>query len=84
MAAALDTSLACALLVSISRTGLQRTRPFEFTVDYGERAEHCWNGDQENGNHISRLRYYTMYLDKMMARIEAASPTGADTTSWRY
>ena len=39
-------------------------------VDYGDRAEHCWNGDQENGNHISRLRYNTMYLPKIMERIE--------------
>jgi len=23
-------------------------------VDYGDRAEHCWNGDHDNGNHISR------------------------------
>jgi hypothetical protein len=60
------------------------TQAFSFEVDYGERAEHCWNGDQENGNHISRLRYNTMYLDKMMARIAQSSPDGADTTSWRY
>ena len=45
-------------------------KPFSFEVDYGERMEHCWNGDQENGNHLSRLRYNTMYLDKMMGRIE--------------
>lgn len=65
-------------------TVLQDKEVFEFEVDYGERAEHCWNGDQENGNHISRLRYNTMYLDKMMARIAASSPEGADTNSWRY
>ena len=53
-------------------------------VDYGDRAEHCWNGDQENGNHISRLRYNTMYLPKILKRIEATAPQGADLTSWRY
>jgi len=53
-------------------------------VDYGDRAEHCWNGDQENGNHISRLRYNTMYLPKILKRIEATAPKGADLTSWRY
>jgi S-formylglutathione hydrolase FrmB len=53
-------------------------------VDYGDRAEHCWNGDQDNPNHISRLRYNTMYLPKILARIEAAVPRGADVTSWRY
>ncbi len=53
-------------------------------VDYGDRAEHCWNGDHENGNHISRLRYNTMYVPKILARIEAAAPEGADLSSWRY
>ena len=53
-------------------------------VDYGDRAEHCWNGDQENPNHISRLRYNTMYLPKILKRIEATAPEGADLTSWRY
>ncbi len=53
-------------------------------VDYGDRAEHCWNGDHENGNHISRLRYNTMYVPKIMQRIEASAPEGADLTSWRY
>ena len=53
-------------------------------VDYGDRAEHCWNGDQENPNHISRLRYNTMYVDKIMARIKESAPNGADLTSWRY
>lgn len=53
-------------------------------VDYGDRAEHCWNGDHENGNHISRLRYNTMYVDKILRRIETTAPEGADLTSWRY
>ena len=35
---------------------------YDGEVDYGDRAEHCWNGDHENGNHLSRLRYNTMYL----------------------
>ena len=53
-------------------------------VHYGDRAEPCWNGDQENGNLLSRLRYNTMYLPKILQRIEASSPEGADLTSWRY
>lgn len=53
-------------------------------VDYGDRAEHCWNGDHENGNHISRLRYNTRYLPKILQRIEATAPEGADLSSWRY
>ena len=53
-------------------------------VDYGDRAEHCWNGDHENPNHISRLRYNWMYLPKILERIEKTAPEGADLTSWRY
>lgn len=53
-------------------------------VDYGDRAEHCWNGDQENGNHLSRLRYNWMYVPKILKRIEESAPQGADVSSWRY
>ncbi len=53
-------------------------------VDYGDRAEHCWNGDQENPNHISRLRYNSMYVPKILERIRQSAPPGADLTSWRY
>jgi len=53
-------------------------------VDYGDRAEHCWNGDHENPNGISRLRYNTMYVDKILKRIDESAPPGADLTSWRY
>lgn len=53
-------------------------------VDYGDRAEHCWNGDHENPNHISRLRYNTMYVPRIMKIIERDAPDGADLQSWRY
>jgi hypothetical protein len=53
-------------------------------VDYGDRFEHCWNGDHENGNHISRLRYNTMYVPKILERIEKGAPPGSDLTSWRH
>jgi hypothetical protein len=53
-------------------------------VKYGDRAEHCWNGDPNQPNHISRLRYHTMYLDRILKRIEANHPPGADLQSWRY
>jgi len=53
-------------------------------VDYGDRAEHCWNGDHENPNAISRLRYNTMYLPRILKRIQESAPKGADTKSWRY
>jgi hypothetical protein len=53
-------------------------------VDYGDRAEHCWNGDHKNPNHLTRLRYHTMYLDRILKRIEKTAPPGADLKSWRY
>lgn len=53
-------------------------------VKYGDRAEHCWNGDPVLPNYISRLRYNTMYLPKILKRIEDSAPKGADVTSWRY
>lgn len=53
-------------------------------VDYGARDEHCWNGDHDNPNAISRLRYNTMYMGKILKRIEESAPEGADLTSWRY
>jgi hypothetical protein len=53
-------------------------------VDYGDRAEHCWNGDHENPNYISRLRYNTMYLPRILKIMERDAPTGADLKSWRY
>lgn len=53
-------------------------------VDYGDRFEHCWNGDHENPNYLSRLRYNTMYVPKILERIARTAPEGADVTSWRY
>ncbi len=53
-------------------------------VDYGDRAEHCWNGDHDNPNAISRLRYNTMYVPRILERIQESAPPGADLTSWRY
>ena len=53
-------------------------------VKYGERAEHCWNGDPALPNAYSRLHYNFMYLPKILARIQATAPKGADLTSWRY
>jgi hypothetical protein len=53
-------------------------------VAYGDRFEHCWNGDPNVPNYISRLRYNTMYVDKMLKRMEDNHPAGADLTSWKY
>ena len=57
---------------------------YEGEVDYGDRAEHCWNGDHDNPNHISRLRYHPMFIPRIIDRVKVSAPAGADVTSWRY
>jgi hypothetical protein len=61
-----------------------KTPAYGGEVDYGDRAEHCWNGDHTRPNALSRLRYNLMYVDKMLARMELTAPKGADLKSWRY
>jgi hypothetical protein len=58
--------------------------PYEGEVKYGDRAEHCWNGDPTEPNYLSRLHYNTMYVPMMLERIQKTAPAGADLTSWRY
>jgi hypothetical protein len=58
--------------------------PYGGEVTYGPRAEHCWNGDPNLPNALSRLHYNTMYLPKILDRIQKTAPPGADLTSWRY
>ncbi|MBL8230684.1 MAG: hypothetical protein JNL98_19485 [Bryobacterales bacterium] len=53
-------------------------------VKYGDRFEHCWNGDPNLPNYITRLRYNTMYLDKILKRMDENHPAGADLKSWRH
>ena len=53
-------------------------------VAYGARDEHCWNGDPTQPNAISRLRYIQMFAPRMVERMIANHPPGADLTSWRY
>jgi hypothetical protein len=53
-------------------------------VDYGDRAEHCWNGDHTRSNAYSRLRYPQMVLPWAVERMLQTAPPGADVRSWRY
>ena len=53
-------------------------------VLYGDRAEHCWNGDHTRPNALSRLRYHQMFIPKGVERILKTAPQGADLKSWRY
>lgn len=71
--------------VYLAEDFLETAQPaYEGEVDYGDRAEHCWNGDHEHPNHISRLRYHRMFVPKGVAHILASAPKGADLDSWRY
>ncbi|MEY2835029.1 MAG: hypothetical protein RLZZ557_691 [Bacteroidota bacterium] len=53
-------------------------------VDYGDRAEHCWNGDHTQPNYISRLRYHRMFIPKWAEEVKRRAPQGADLQSWHY
>ena len=53
-------------------------------VAYGDRAEHCWNGDPTRANAYSRLRYHQMFIPKFVERARRTAPPGADVKSWRY
>jgi len=53
-------------------------------IDYGDRAEHCWNGDHSRPNAESRLRYHQMFAPKIVERILKSAPPAADVKSWRY
>jgi hypothetical protein len=57
---------------------------YDGEVKYGDRAEHCWNGDPTLPNYLSRLHYNTMYLPMILERIKQTAPPGADLASWRY
>ncbi len=53
-------------------------------VAYGDRAEHCWNGDPTRANAYSRLRYHQMFIPRFVERALKTAPAGADVRSWRY
>ena len=64
---------------------LEETDPYyNGEVDYGDRAEHCWNGDHNQPNHISRLRYHRMFIPKWADEVWRTAPDDADLTSWKY
>ncbi len=71
--------------VYLTEEMLESTDPYyDGEVDYGDRAEHCWNGDHTQPNAISRLRYNRMFIPKWAEEVKARAPKGADLTSWRY
>lgn len=71
--------------VYFAQERLEALQPrYEGTVTYGDRAEHCWNGDPRLANAYSRLHYNFQYLPVILQRIAATAPAGADLKSWRY
>ena len=58
--------------------------PADALVDYECGSEHCWNGDHDRPNAVSRLRYHFMYVERMLERMQVAAPVGADLRSWRH
>ena len=72
--------------VYLAQEFLESTRnpPFEGVIDYGRRAEHCWNGDHTRPNAESRLRYHQMFIPLAVERMRKTAPTGADLDSWNY
>ena len=71
--------------VYLAEEMLENAQPaYEGEVDYGNRAEHCWNGDHDRPNHLSRLRYHQMFIPRAVERIFTSAPEGADLESWRY
>ena len=57
---------------------------YDGEVLYGDRAEHCWNGDPTRPNALSRLRYHQMFAPKIVERLLETAPPGGDLKSWRY
>lgn len=69
---------------SIERFLRSASPPADAVVDYGDRDEHCWNGDHTRANAYSRLRYAQMVLPWAVERMLRTAPQDADTRSWRY
>jgi hypothetical protein len=71
--------------VYFAQERLESLQPaYEGSVAYGDRAEHCWNGDPKLANAYSRLHYNTLYLPVILKRIADTAPAGADLRSWHY
>jgi hypothetical protein len=72
--------------VYLAQEFLESTRnpKFEGVIDYGRRAEHCWNGDHTRPNAESRLRYHQMFIPLAVERMRKTAPPGADLDSWNY
>ena len=50
--------------------------PYGGEVDYGDRAEHCWNGDQKLPTPSRACVTTRMYVPKILARIAGHRAAG--------
>jgi Putative esterase len=53
-------------------------------VRYGARDGHCWSGDAEHMNFVSRLTYHQRFIPLLVEHFLKTAPQGADTMSWQY
>lgn len=51
-------------------------------VEYGDGFEHCWNGDPDNPNYLTRLRYNWQYNDMIRERLRKTAPAGHRLINW--
>ena len=58
--------------------------PYGGEIDYGDRAEHCWNGDHTRPNAESRAALSPDVRAKNRRTDSQSAPPGADLASWRY
>ena len=86
VAPAFDISDVSAVLADLEEEDFLRKAdpPADAVVDYGDRDEHCWNGDPTRSNAYSQLRYHQMFIPRFVERALKTAPAGADVTSWRY
>jgi hypothetical protein len=55
---------------------------YDGVVEYGDGFEHCWNGDHNNPNYISRLRYNWQYNDLIRERLRKSAPADHKLVNW--
>lgn len=70
--------------VALTKDFLEHTTDpyYDGEVVFGNGFEHCWNGDPDQPNYISRLRYNTMYLPKIRERLKKTAPKNNRLVNW--
>jgi hypothetical protein len=55
---------------------------YDGVVKYGDGFEHCWNGDPDSPNYLSRLRYNWFYNDIIKERLRKTAPKNHNLVNW--